>query len=56
VGTAETLVDSIKVYHAFLWNQADGVMVDLNDWAPDGWILTSATAINDNGDMLVTAC
>lgn len=52
VGSSETLVGSSKVNHAFLWNQADGVTVDLNDWATDGWVLTSATAINDNGDIV----
>jgi probable HAF family extracellular repeat protein len=29
-------------------------MVDLNDWATDGWVLTSAAAINDNGDIVGT--
>ena len=42
-------------YHAFLWQ--DGVMTDLNDLpivAGSGWILTAATAINDNGDIVGT--
>jgi len=39
-------------YHAFLWQ--NGAMTDLNTLiAPDsGWILTAATAINDNGDIV----
>lgn len=52
VGSSETLVGSVKADHAFVWNQADGVMTDLNVWAADGWVLTSATAINDNGDIV----
>jgi len=52
VGTSETLVGNNTVYHAFLWNQADDTLVDLNDWAAAGWILSSATAINDNGDIV----
>ena len=52
VGSSETLVNSIKANHAFLWNQADQVMTDLNNWATEGWVLTSATAINDNGDIV----
>ena len=54
VGTSETLVGSSTVYHAFLWNQAEDTLVNLNDWAADGWILSSATAINDNGDIVGT--
>jgi len=40
-------------YHAFLWDVTGG-MADLNDEVPAGsaWILTSATAINDNGDIV----
>lgn len=39
-------------YHAFLWE--NGGMIDLNTLIPadSGWILTSATAINDNGDIV----
>lgn len=39
-------------YHAFLWE--NGQLTDLNTLiAPDsGWILTAATAINDNGDIV----
>lgn len=52
VGTSDTLVGTTSVYHAFLWNQADNTLVDLNDFAATGWILSSATAINDNGDIV----
>jgi len=39
-------------YHAFLWE--NGAMTDLNTLLPagTGWILTAATAINDNGDIV----
>jgi probable HAF family extracellular repeat protein len=42
-------------YHAFLWDEAGG-MVDINDFLPAGsdWILTSAAAINDRGDIVGT--
>ena len=42
-------------YHAFIWE--NGQMTDLNSLIPanSGWILTSATAINDNGDIVGTA-
>lgn len=41
-------------YHAFLWE--NGGMSDLNDLVPDGsgWILTAATAINEQGDIVGT--
>ena len=52
VGSSETLVGSTTVNHAFLWNDTDGVTIDLNDWATEGLVLTSATAINDNGDIV----
>jgi probable HAF family extracellular repeat protein len=41
-------------YHAFLWE--NGAMTDLNTLLPagSGWILTAATAINDNGDIVGT--
>ena len=54
VGSSEKLVGTTIEDHAFVWNMADGIIVDLNDWAPDGWVLTSATAINDNGDIVGT--
>jgi probable HAF family extracellular repeat protein len=60
VGSSETLVDSIKVNHAFLWQQTDGTIIDLNDLAADGsvtapgWVFTSANALNDNGDIVGT--
>lgn len=40
------------MYHAFLWE--NGGMTDLNTFIPSdsGWILTAATAINDNGDIV----
>ncbi len=39
-------------YHAFVWE--NGLMNDLNDMIPDtsGWVLTAATAINENGDIV----
>ncbi len=42
-------------YHAFLWD--NGEMVDLNGLisADLGWILTAATAINDQGDIVGSA-
>lgn len=52
VGTSEMLVNGTTVNHAFLWRQADGVTLDLNDWAGPGWVFTEATAINDNGDIV----
>ena len=54
VGSSEKLVGTTIEDHAVLWNVTDGIIVDLNDWAPDGWVLTSATAINDNGDIVGT--
>ena len=49
--TANTSLNDPAKYHAFLWE--DGQMTDLNDRVelPEGWILTRATAINDNGDI-----
>jgi probable HAF family extracellular repeat protein len=52
VGNSETLVGTSKVYHAVLWDQANGTTVDLNDYATAGWVFTAATAINDNGDIV----
>ena len=52
VGTSETMVGMTMANHAFLWQQADGTTTDLNQWAPAGWTLTTATAINDNGDIV----
>jgi probable HAF family extracellular repeat protein len=52
VGTSETMVGITMEDHAFLWQQADGTATDLNQWAPAGWTLTTATAINDNGDIV----
>ncbi len=57
VGSSETLVGSTTVNHAFLWNEIYGItdlndLIDLIDWVAEGWVLTSATAINDNGDIV----
>lgn len=54
VGSSEKLVGTTTEDHAFLWNMANGITVDLNDWASAGWVLTSATAINDKGDIVGT--
>ncbi|MCG6938940.1 MAG: DUF3466 family protein [Gammaproteobacteria bacterium] len=51
VGSSETLDGSTMVNHAVLWDQTAGT-VDLNDSAAAGWVLTAATAINDNGDIV----
>ncbi len=50
--TELTSVYDPSLYHAFLWQ--DGVMNDLNNELPpgSGMILTAATAINDNGDIV----
>ena len=52
--SAPTSLYDPTLYHAFLWK--NGVMIDLNDLiSPDsGWVLTAATAINDNGDIVGT--
>ena len=50
VGYSESAVGN----HAVLWDEAGG-MVDLNDnVTTPGWVLTSATAINDYGDIAGT--
>lgn len=43
--------------HAFLYDVEVGAMVDLNTLAdlPEGWVLTDATGINDNGWITATA-
>lgn len=50
--TANTSLNDPSKYHAFLWE--NGQMSDLNDMTqlPDGWILTSASAINEYGDIV----
>ncbi len=51
VGSSESLAGS----HAVLWDDMGGV-TDLNDEiTTQGWVLTSATAINDSGDLTGTA-
>ena len=49
--TANTSLNDPTKYHAFIWQ--DGQMDDLNNLAglPDGWLLTRANAINENGDI-----
>ena len=49
VGSSET--DTLS--HAFIWNAASG-MEDLNDPANSQWVLMSATAINEQGDIVGT--
>jgi probable HAF family extracellular repeat protein len=55
--TSLTSIYDPTKYHAFLWE--DGVMIDLNESVAhltdaSGWILTSARAINDQGDIVGT--
>lgn len=60
--TALTSLNDPTKYHAFLWLPAAddsleaGTMTDLNDLeeVPAGWLLTHATAINENGDIVGT--
>jgi probable HAF family extracellular repeat protein len=49
VGTSHI---SDGTYHAFLWE--NGVMTDLNSLvdSSSGWILTAASSINDNGEIV----
>jgi len=54
VGRSEILDGSSLVNHAVLWDASSSVITDLNTWADNGWTLTSATAINDNGDIVGT--
>lgn len=49
VGSSETEAGS----HAFLWNATSG-MEDLNDPDNSQWVLMSATAINEQGDIVGT--
>jgi PKD repeat protein len=48
VGSSESAAGN----HAVIWDET-GTIVDLNNMimADTGWVLTSATAINDNGDI-----
>jgi probable HAF family extracellular repeat protein len=50
--TEPTSVSDPTRYHAFIWDS--GVMRDLNDLVDAGsdWTLTSASAVNDNGDIV----
>lgn len=58
--TALTSINDPTKYHAFIWEPgADGsleggTMTDLNHLVqlPKGWLLTHATAINENGDIV----
>jgi probable HAF family extracellular repeat protein len=51
--TEPTSLSDPTQYHAFLWQ--GGSMTDLNELIADSsWILTGATAINDNGDIVGT--
>lgn len=58
--TANTSLNDPTKYHAFIWEPAAdgslyaGTMSDLNNLVelPAGWLLTHATAINDNGDIV----
>ncbi len=55
LSTVLTSLYQPELYHAFLWEEGSG-MRDLNEIvAEPGWILTSATAINDAGDIVGTA-
>ncbi len=54
VGSSETLDGSSLVNHAVLWDRMSGITTDLNTWATEGWVLASATAINDDGDIVGT--
>ena len=56
VGQSRLITDNTSLndptkYHAFIWQ--DGQMDDLNNLAslPDGWLLTRANSINENGDI-----
>ena len=55
LSTVDTSLNDPTLYHAFIWDPVNG-MVDLNDLsgAPD-WLLTAATAINGQGDIVGTA-
>ena len=60
VGSCDTGADILS--HAFIWNaECNGLdaagMEDLNAKVdkPDNWVLTSATAINERGDIVGTA-
>lgn len=54
LSTVDTSLNDPTLYHAFIWDAVNG-MVDLNlvAGAPD-WLLTSATAINERGDIVGT--
>jgi probable HAF family extracellular repeat protein len=55
LSTVNTSLFQPDQYHAFLWEEGRG-MVDLNDLVSvPGWVLTSATAINDAGDVVGSA-
>jgi probable HAF family extracellular repeat protein len=55
VGTAQfTDADGMPVWHAVLWDDSRGC--DLNSLLPagSGWLLESATSINQHGDVVGT--
>jgi len=55
LSTVDTSVYDPTLYHAFVWTAAAG-MVDLNTLAGAAdWLLTSASAINERGDIVGTA-
>ena len=54
LSTVNTSTVDPTLYRAFLWTDTEG-MVDLNEIAPSpDWLMTAATAINENGDIVGT--
>lgn len=55
VGSAQTQ-GTFGDWHGFLWDRAQGGMVDLNDYleSPEGWSIHRALKINDAGQILAT--
>ncbi|MCB1824533.1 MAG: DUF3466 family protein [Candidatus Competibacteraceae bacterium] len=54
LSTVDTSLYDPTLYHAFIWDEGNG-MVDLNDLSTEpGWLLTAATAINERGDIVGT--
>lgn len=52
LSTVMTSLSDPTLYHAYIWE--NGQMTDLNSRLPAGsnWLLTSATAINEDGDIV----